>query len=56
MGWKTVVGALVWGIGQLAGPEVAGYLTSAVAGVVQAIGGVLAIVGARHAIAKRIGL
>jgi hypothetical protein len=56
MGWKTILGAVVWGVGQLAGPDVAGYLTSTVAGAIQAVGGVLAIIGARHAIAKRLGL
>lgn len=52
MGWKTISGTVLAVLGYLLQPEVLAVLPSQVAGIVSAIGVVLAAVGIRHAIAK----
>lgn len=53
LGWKTILGAAIWGIGQLGGPDVLGILNDAVGNATSAIGGVLSAIGLRHAVAKK---
>lgn len=52
IGWKTVGGAVLWGLGQVARPEVLNVLPEKVAGVITVAGGLLALFGIRHAQAK----
>jgi len=53
LGWKTISGALIWAVGTITSPEVMSMLPESIASIVQAIGGVLAALGLRHAIAKK---
>lgn len=52
LGWKTIAGGIVAAFGFMSKPEVLSILPEKAAGVVTAIGTVLAVIGARHAIAK----
>lgn len=52
MGWKTITGALIAAFGYISQPQVLAVLPEKVAGVVTALGGLLAALGLRHAIAK----
>lgn len=51
-GWKSIFGALLWGIGVASSPDGAHLVGPAVAGVAQGIGIILTAVGLRHAVAK----
>lgn len=53
LGWKTITGGLLYGIGIASQPDVLAILPPQAGGLVQAIGVVLAALGIRHAIAKR---
>lgn len=52
LGWKTLLGAALYVVGQIAGPDVAAVATDTVGNGVSAVGAGLAAVGLRHAIAK----
>jgi hypothetical protein len=52
MGWKTILGAIVWAVGYLLQPGVLAALPEKVAAIVQAVGAVLAVFGFRSAQAK----
>ena len=51
-GWKTLTGALLWGIGVAASPDGAALVGPAISGVAQGVGIILTAVGLRHATAK----
>lgn len=52
LGWKTITGALAWAAGAILGPDVVGGVTEAASTLIQAVGGLLAAVGLRHAVSK----
>ena len=52
LGAKTFLGCIIWGIGMIASPDGAAIVGEKVATVAQAVGGVLAALGIRHAVAK----
>lgn len=52
LGWKTISGAILWGVGILTSPEVFAALPGPLASVVSVVGVVLGALGVRHAIAK----
>jgi hypothetical protein len=52
MGWKTITGAIVAAFGYISDPKVLAILPEKWAGIITAIGGLLAAIGVRHAIAK----
>lgn len=52
LGWKTISGAAIWVIGMITSPEVMSMLPESIAVIIQAIGGFLAALGLRHAVAK----
>lgn len=52
LGVKTFLGCIIWGVGMIASPDGAAIVGEKVATVAQAIGGVLAALGIRHAVSK----
>ena len=52
LGFKTFIGALIWGVGVAASPEGAHIVGPTVAGVAQGVGIILTALGIRHAVAK----
>jgi len=52
MGWKTITGALTWALGVVTAPAVLAVLPERYAQILQAVGGLLAAIGVRHAIAR----
>ncbi len=52
LGWKTIVGALVWGLGYVSSPEALSMMPPKVAAIVTAVGAILAAFGLRDAGAK----
>lgn len=53
LGWKTITGALVWGVGTLMQPGVFDILPDSVGKAVATVGAVLSAVGLRHAVEKK---
>ena len=53
LGWKTITGAVVWGVGTLLQPGVLDILPDSVGKAVATVGAVLSAVGQRHAIQKK---
>lgn len=51
-GWKTVGGAILWGLAVAASPDGAHIAGPVLSGVAQGIGIILTALGIRHAIAK----
>jgi hypothetical protein len=52
MGWKTLTGSVVAAFGYLSQPQVLAILPQKAAGIITALGALLAAIGVRHAIAK----
>lgn len=52
LGWKTITGAVVAGIGAASQPDVMAVLPHKVASGVTIAGAVLSVIGLRHAVAK----
>ena len=51
-GWKTITGALLYGLGVAGAPDALALIPTETAGILQAFGVVIGGVGVRHAIAK----
>jgi len=52
IGWKTILGGVISVFGYVSDPGVLAVLPHKVSAVVTAIGGFLALIGIRHAVAK----